>query len=51
MDNAKIKQIASKHIKKIDDLRAKQEKLIKEFFDIADEEKIKKISSEINKSN
>ncbi|MDD5290518.1 MAG: hypothetical protein PHZ04_00165 [Patescibacteria group bacterium] len=51
MDKAKIKQIAEKHARKINDLRAKQSKLVKEFFNIVDKEKIEKIRKEINKNN
>ncbi len=48
MDNKKIKKIAEKHLKKIGELKQKQEKLVEEFFQVADEAKAEEIKKNLS---
>jgi hypothetical protein len=49
MDDKKVIKIAQKHLKKIGELKAKQEGLIEEFFQVADEADIQEIKKDISK--
>ncbi|MBU0722008.1 hypothetical protein KKA93_00935 [Patescibacteria group bacterium] len=47
MNIKKIQQITKKHLKKIKELKAKQSKLVKVFFEISDKADIEKIRNDI----